>query len=360
MAYQRNQQQNQQQSTAIAVSDKEKTQTIIGMISSRRDAFAAVLPAHMRAILSPERLIKIVQSALSRQPFLLKCTPQSLVKCLMQSAEMGLELNGIMGEAYAVPFWNNKIRGYEATFIPGYKGLAQIAYRSGSVKKIDARVIHEGDTYDVEMGLEERLVHRPQLEGAAAKRGIIAVYAVAELTDGVKKFDLMTKAEVEAIRERSPAYRKKKNDDDATPHTPWETDYEEMAKKTVIRRLTKLLPMTPELKKAVEYDTEREVSERPRPVLDIDFLLDEEQQAEEADAEGSRGEQMADRIRGARTNEAPADPAPSGQEITASAQVVEAAQPAAEAAAPAPVEQPAAAAPPPQQTSQQPRPRPKW
>lgn len=281
---------SQQQSNAIVRSPEEHRNTLIRAIESKASSFAAVLPKTVSEHVTPQRLIKVVLSAMSRNPTLLKCTPASIVKGLMQAAELGLEI-GAMGEAYLVPFWNKHIKSYEATFMVGYRGYKELAFRGGRVKKLVARAIREGDEYEVVMGNVEKLYHKPQMHGTPGE--LIAVYAIATLEDDVQQWDLMLKFDVDKIRARA------KSKDDG----PWVTDYNEMAKKTVFRRLAKMLPMTPELRKAIAKEEAIEAGDES-PILDVDFVAESLEAAErgaDGPAEDSgKADKVASRLAKAR------------------------------------------------------------
>ncbi|MDL5055920.1 recombinase RecT [Geitlerinema calcuttense] len=197
-----------------------------------------VLPKH----LTPERVVKMALVAASRQPRLWECTKESILQSIMKSAELGLDCSGTLGRAYLVPYYNSKISAYECQFIPGYQGLIELARRSGNIARIESRVVYERDTFNVEYGLDQKLSHTPCMTGD--RGAMTCVYAVAELTDGSRQIEVMTMEEVDAIRSRSKA----------KDNGPWKTDYPEMARKTVIRRIAKYLPLSTELEKAFEAD----------------------------------------------------------------------------------------------------------
>jgi recombination protein RecT len=206
-----------------------------------REALADVAPRQM----TPERIVKIAMVAMSRAPRLLECTPQSVLQSVMKSAELGLDCVGTLGQGYLVPYYNSKIQAYECQFIAGYQGLIELARRSGNIARIESRVVYENDQFDFEYGLNQRLVHKPQFTGERGK--ILCVYALAELKDGSKQLEVMTIEEVEGIRNRSKAKES----------GPWVTDFSEMARKTVVRRLAKYLPLSPELVKVIEADDQQ-------------------------------------------------------------------------------------------------------
>ncbi len=152
------------------------------------------------------------------------CDPYSLIAAVMTASQLGLEI-GINGQAYLVAY------GREVTLIPGYRGLITLAIQSGVVNSIEARAVHEKDRFTFCYGTAPDIQHDPEwLEDPG---DVVAVYAVARLAGGLV-FDVMSKREVDSIRARSKAGK----------YGPWQDDYEEMARKTVVRRLCKYLPMS--------------------------------------------------------------------------------------------------------------------
>lgn len=220
---------------------QEKQDTLAKHIERMKPEMARALPRHM----DPERVARIATTVMRRTPKLAQCTPQSFLGALMTCAQLGLE-PGPLGHAYLVPY------GTEVTFIAGYRGLVELARRSGQVASVSARVVREGDDFDYAFGLEPSLHHKP----AGSDAEITHVYAVVRLKDGGADFDVMTRGEVEAVRKRSKA----------AADGPWVTDYAEMAKKTVLRRLLKTAPMSVEYQQAVAND------ERTRLRVDAEAL----------------------------------------------------------------------------------------
>ncbi len=189
------------------------------------------LPKMLPGNISREKLKELWMLAVSRQPELLRCTVPSLVKAFKASAECGLPIGGVLGKAYLLPFKNNKMGGaLEATFIPGYRGLIDMAVRTGRVKNIEAKVVYEKDQFDVVFGNETRIVHRPVINGE--RGGAVCVYAIAHLSGGGVQADMMLRSDVDKVRAMSKAR-------DAEP---WTHHYEEMMRKTMIRKLWKQLP----------------------------------------------------------------------------------------------------------------------
>jgi recombination protein RecT len=218
------------------------------MLDLRKDEFAAALAGRV----NPEAFIRVAYATITKSPKLLEATPASLFFALLEAASLGLTPNGVLGEAYIVPF-NNKVPGtkdkweVQAQFIPGYRGLIKLARQSGVIRNIVARNVYKGDAFGVEYGLEETLIHKPDLDADQADDYLTHVYAVAHFTDGTMQFEVMTRKQVDGIRARSKSADK----------GPWVTDYAAMAIKTVIRRLVKYLPISDfDLTRAIEKDDE--------------------------------------------------------------------------------------------------------
>jgi recombination protein RecT len=204
---------------------------------------ALALPRH----LTPDRLARVAMTAIQNTPKLLDCDRTSLFAAIMTCAQLGLEPDGVLGQAYLVPFAG------KVQFIPGYKGLITLARNSGEVVSIAAHEVCEKDHFVYNFGLAEKLEHVPE----SGERGAIThFYAYAKFKDGGHYFDVMTKAEVDAIRDQSSGYKsalKYKSD------SPWIQNYVEMGKKTAIRRISKYLPMNVQKAAAIAdmYDSGR-------------------------------------------------------------------------------------------------------
>src|SRR5690606_17978119 len=200
--------------------DVAKRDNLAAYLESKVQYMNAALPRHI----TPERLARVALTAISSNPRLLECTKESLALALIEAGQLGLEPHGVMGQAYLVPYYNGKTKKYEAQFQVGYRGLIDLARRSGEITKIEARVVREGDHFEYEYGLRPNLVHRPD---PTSQGDVTHVYAIAWLKDAEPIFEVMTRAQVDAIRRRSKA----------ADSGPWVTDYEAMARKTVVKRL---------------------------------------------------------------------------------------------------------------------------
>lgn len=185
---------------------------------------------------SAERFNRVILTAVNKTPELANCDVPSVLQAMMDCASLGLEPNTPLGMAYLIPF------GRKCQLIVGYRGLQELAYRSGKVRAIYAELVYENDEFSVELGLHRTLIHKP----AKGERGEIThAYSVAHVDGCDPLFIAMTYGEIEKIRKRS-----------RSGNGPWMTDWGEMAKKTTIRRLAKSLPMTPEMAEAITREDE--------------------------------------------------------------------------------------------------------
>ena len=215
------------------------------LLESRRDSIAAVLPKHLDA----DRLLKIALVAVSKNELLMKCSQTSILQSVMTAAQLGLDCGGALGSSYLVPFYITEKGAYECQLVVGYRGLIDLARRSGQIVSIEARIVYEGDTFDLDYSIEgAKLVHKPCLDGEPGKMRL--VYGVATLKDGGHQFELMTRAQIDKIKAISQSGKK--------GFGPWADHYDEMARKTVVKRLAKYLPISVELADAIDSDNKAE------------------------------------------------------------------------------------------------------
>jgi len=196
------------------------------------------LPAHMNG----DRMARIALTAFRQTPKLADCDPKTVFAAVLQSAQMGLEI-GLMGEAHLVPY------GKVCQLIPGYQGLIKLAKQTGQIVDIYAQVVYTGDRFLYRTGLSVTLEHEPLLDGDRGEPRL--AYALAEFTDGGYHVEIMTRAEIESIRDRSQNVINAKK---WGKKTPWDTDEGEMWRKSVLRRLCKFLPKSVELATALSLD----------------------------------------------------------------------------------------------------------
>lgn len=198
-------------------------------LDSMRGEIVKALPKHMTV----DRVLRVALTSIQSTPALLECSTISLVGCVVIASQLGLELGGPLGQAYLVPYRTKS--GMIATFLPGYRGMIDLSRRTGSVAVIEARIVHRRDKFLLQQGTDAKIEHSPYI-GDAEPGAMVGVYALCKMRDGVTQFEFLTKAQVDSVRKRS------KSGLDG----PWVTDFEEMAKKTAIRRLWKVLPVSVE------------------------------------------------------------------------------------------------------------------
>lgn len=198
------------------------------MTDGAKKQFAAAMPKHC----SPDRMARVALTALTRTPKLAQCTPESFFECMISLSQWGLEPDG--RRAHLIPYGN------KCTLIIDYKGLVELVWRSGQVAMIHADVVCENDIFATDQG--EVITHKIDLK--KDRGAMYAAYAKVKLINGASKCEVMSKKEIDAIRSRSKS----------GGSGPWQTDYNEMAKKTVFRRLTKWLPLSAEVMDATYGD----------------------------------------------------------------------------------------------------------
>jgi recombination protein RecT len=245
--------------------------TIKHLLEKMAPEIQKALPKHV----DPDRIARIALTEVRKTPKLLQCSQASLLGAIMTSAQLGLE-PGPTGQCYLIPYYNKKLGSYECQFQIGYKGLLDLFYRADGSLNIDAHEVYENDDFEYEYGLNPVLRHKPSLKN---RGNPIAYYAVAHLKDGGYSFTVMSIEDVEKIRKRAKA----------TGFSPWQTDYDEMAKKTVIKRLCKYLPLSIELQRGISNDetTKRNIEQDMSEVADetdwIDIEVAQENQEEQTE-----------------------------------------------------------------------------
>jgi len=308
----------------------QKKKTLEDYLKQAAPQIARVIPQQ----LSADRLMRIALSALSRNPKLLECTPASVLQAVMLSAQLGLEPNAL-GHSYFVPFENRKLGIVECVFIPGYRGLIDLAKRGGDIVDIEARAVYAGDDFKFEYGLLPLLHHVPDFNAEErTDKDVIAVYAVASLKDStVRPFDVMSRKEIDRIRSKSRSAN----------NGPWVTDFVEMARKTVVRRFVKYLPLTIEAANAIQVEDNGEAGERKlnagtdlKGLEDIGIDLPEEPKQSKADKLADALKDEPDEPAPIETPKAPetaAPEVPSDEEVAAKLDSIKEKQAAAEMAA---------------------------
>ncbi len=229
--------------------------SVQAFFDANKPTLTALLPRHMTA----DRMLKIALSALRTTPKLMGCTIESLFGAVVHCAQLGLEPNTPQGHIYLIPFVNSRKNTTEVQVIIGYKGLIDLARRSGQIVSISARVRYANDPFKLAFGTDDYIQHTPAEDGDRGQ--VVGVYAVAKLKDGGVQFEYLTLPEVTRIRDNSEGYKAAisvaKRYNKPAKH-PWIDHFEEMARKTAIRRLCKYLPMSIELANAVALEDHAE------------------------------------------------------------------------------------------------------
>ena len=252
----------------------KKPLTMQYYIKKMQGEIAKALPS----VLTPERLPRITLSALSTNAKLAQTTPKSFLGAMMTSAQLGMEPNTPLGQAYLIPYKNHGV--LECQFQLGYKGLIDLAYRSGQVSTIQAQTVYANDEFEYELGLEPKLRHVP----AKTNRGEpVFFYAVFRTKDGGYGYEVMS---IDDVRTHAKKYSK------AYGNGPWQTNFEEMAKKTVLKKALKYAPLKTEFVRGLSADEtiKSDISEDMFSVPDETVI-----EADGYEVDGATGEVLENR-----------------------------------------------------------------
>lgn len=248
-----------------AVAKKGGKKTMQDYVKAMSGEIEKALPS----VITPERFTRMVLSAISTNPKLADCTPQSFLGAMMTAAQLGVEPNTGLCEAFIVPYFNGRQKTMEAQFQLGYKGMIDLAYRSGDVSIIQAHVVHENDEFEYELGLNPNLIHKPATKDRGAA---IAYYAVFKTKDGGYGFEVMS---ADDVNEHAKKYSK------SYASSPWQTNFDEMAKKTVLKKVLKYAPLKSDFVRGVTADEtiKTKISDdmysQPDETIYADFTVDD-------------------------------------------------------------------------------------
>jgi recombination protein RecT len=272
------------------VAPQQRMANLRGLLDKMKPQLALALPAHMKA----DRMARIALTTCLRTPKLLEADPASFAGAMLTCAQIGLEPDG--REAHIVPFYNNKRRVLEVQVIPDYKGLAKLARQSREIKVLDWREVRRGDNFSYRYGTGATLTHVPADEPAHTKNGdrwdearpVTHCYALAVLSSGETVFEVMRVEDIEWHRDR---YSRASGDG------PWVTDFPAMGAKTCFRKLSKKLPASTDLRRAVELD-ERAEAGQPQDLGDVFTASIEDVQGTPAADDKPRGalDTLADKM----------------------------------------------------------------
>ena len=223
---------------------------------SIQDLIKAMEPEIKRAlpqVITPERFTRMALSALNATPKHKECSQMSFLGALMNAAQLGLAPNTPLGQAYLIPYRNKG--QMECQFQIGYKGLIDMVYRNEDIQTVQSQCVYENDAFEYELGLEPKLVHKPALKD---RGDLILVYALWKSKNGGYGFEVMSKEDIDA-------HARKFSQSFGSSYSPWKTNYEEMAKKTVIKKCLKYAPLKSDFVRAVSND------ETIKSELDVDM-----------------------------------------------------------------------------------------
>lgn len=231
-----------------------------GIIARNQEQFTAAMPKGREAT----QLIRDAMNCLRTIPKLDECDDMSLIGSLMTAAQLGLR-PGVLGQCWPLPFWDSKAKHRRAQLVIGYKGYVQLAHQSGMVADVIARPVYSADTFDVEYGLNERLVHKPFMDGERGES--IAYYCVIRYRSGGYAFLVMSQSEVDHHRDRYATSRNA----DGELFGPWTDpdDSVDMALKTVFLQLAKWAPKSPEVVLAMQWDSRVRTDTSPDASPDV-------------------------------------------------------------------------------------------
>ncbi|ROR28500.1 recombination protein RecT [Mobilisporobacter senegalensis] len=215
-----------------------KSMSITDMIKALEPEIKKALPS----VITPERFTRMALSAVNNTPKLAECSQMSFLAALMNAAQLGLEPNTSLGQAYLIPYQNKG--KLECQFQLGFKGMIDLVYRNEKVQTIQAHCVYEEDYFEYELGLDSKLAHKPAL----ANRGkMILVYAFFKLENGGFGFEVMSKEDIDIhALKYSKGY--------SSQYSPWKSNYEDMAKKTVIKKVLKYAPLKIDFQRAISVD----------------------------------------------------------------------------------------------------------
>lgn len=224
-----------QQKTEIANKNPDLRQVLES--KEFQDQMAKVLPRH----LTPDRMARIAITAMNKTPLLKQCTPASFFGAMLTLSQFGLEPNS--RDAHLIPYRNNKAGTVECQLIVDYKGYVKLILQSGTVSNLHADVVCENDDFEYDQGV----IIKHKIDFRKPRGAMYAVYATATFKDGMKKSEVMSKSEIEEIRQGSKA----------KDSGPWKNHWNEMAKKSAVRRLQKWLPISSEIAHLSELEDDR-------------------------------------------------------------------------------------------------------
>lgn len=226
-------------STAVSKKDESSAVVVRGYFEKNKAVIMETLPRGFNY----SRMVRSVMNAVSTTPIIAKCTPASIFLASVKGMALGLETNGALGHAYLVPFKDGGT--WKAQFMPSYKGMIELAMRTGKVSSIYAHEVCQHDSFEYELGDNKHIHHIPN----PTDRGeTVGYYAVVKYSDGSTDFEYMTMQDVGKVKAISQSAN--------SSYSPWKKWPDEMGKKTAIKRLMKRVPMSVEMADLIKSDNQ--------------------------------------------------------------------------------------------------------
>lgn len=247
----------------VLAKQEGKGATLEGYLEKMKPQIERALPSQMKA----DRFLRVVLTTLRTSPKLAASEPKSFLAAMMTSAQLGLEVNTPLGEAYIIPY------GREASFQLGYKGVLSLAYRTGQYRMVYAMEVYRNDEFSFEYGLDPSLIHKPAEEPEGEPTHYYAVY---HLTNGGRAFRVWSRDKIIQHAQKFSQSYKKQTD------SPWKSDFDSMAKKTVLLDLFKYAPKTVEFSRAitldetVKKDLDQDMDLVPEESIDVEYEVKDE------------------------------------------------------------------------------------
>jgi len=228
--------------TAMTIYERVEQSAVVAALDSQSEQLMPFLGDEDAVA----RFRRGVVVAIAKNPDLMNCTPQSIILACFEAAQQGLEPTGAAGGAHLVPY-KMKDGTRVAQLIPDYRGVIRMVTKPGSeVLSLEARVVKEGDDFAYQLGTDAFVQHVPALDPARSAKATTHVYAIARLRNGATIPDVEDRAGIERIRKRGAN----------SSQSPWVTDWDEMGKKTLIKRLSKVLPVRPDVRQILTREDE--------------------------------------------------------------------------------------------------------
>lgn len=231
---------------------------VAAFLQDNKGMIQRALPKHV----NPERMLQVAQTAVTQTPALLECDTGTLFGALIKCTQLGLEPNNALGQVYMIPFNNRRANRKDVQVVIGYKGMIDLARRSGNVESLQAMAVREGDEFSYEYGANEHLKHIP----GSSRGHITHFYAYAKLVGGGFQFEVLPKESMDEIMRATQSGGK---------YGPWADHYEQMGRKTMVRRLFNYLPVSIEMAQAQALDAtgETKAQQLDNVLTDVEYTV---------------------------------------------------------------------------------------